>query len=68
MVGRTGDHSSEYEVDDDGAKRGSAADGAGCERERVVSLYTCGTCLLVQAELVERRDARFGCLADLFNG
>ena len=45
MVGRTGDHSSESEVDDDGAKRGSAADVAGCEGERVVSFSTCDTCL-----------------------
>ena len=68
MAGRTGDHSSQSEMDDDGAKRGSAEDGAGSKREGVTSLSTCGTCLLVEAELVERRDARFGCPADLFDG
>ena len=68
MAGRTGDHSSQSEMDDDGSKRGSAEDGAGSKGEGVISLYTCGTCLLVEAELVERRDARFRCLADLFDG
>ena len=65
VAGRTGDHSSLSEMDDDGAKRGSAEDGAGSKREGAISLSTCGTCLLVEAELVERRDARFGCLADM---
>ena len=55
-------------MDDDGAKRGSAADGAGCERERVVSFSTCDTCLFGEAELVGRRDAWAGILADLFDG
>ena len=59
-LGRTGNHSSESEVDDDGAKR-----GAGCERERVVSFSTCDTCLFGEAELVGRRDARAGILAAL---
>ena len=61
-------HSSQSEMDDDGEKRGSTEDGAGSKREGVISLSTCGTCLFVEGELVERRDARLGCLADLFNG
>ena len=55
-------------MDDDGAKRGSAEDGAGSKGEGVISLYTCGTCLLVEAELVERSDARFRCLVDFLDG
>ena len=68
MVGRTGDHFSESEVDDDGAKRSSAADGAGCERERVVSFSTCDTCLFGEAELVGRRDARAGIFSSMGDG
>ena len=68
MAGRTGDHSSQSEMDDDDSKRGSAEDGAGSKRESVISFSTCDTCLFGEAELVGRRDARFGILADLFDG
>ena len=36
--------------------------------ECVISFSTCDTCLFVEAELVGRRDARFGILAGFFDG
>ena len=60
MAGRTGDHSSQSEMDDDGAKRGSAEDGAGSKREGVIfpSLPVAPAFSLTQSSLN----------ADLFDG
>ena len=51
MAGRSGDHKTQSEVDDDGAKRDSAEDGAGSKRALFPSLLVAPALSLRQSSL-----------------